>query len=164
DDRYLLERILLEMDSEHKIYERNDNSCEICFSCKEIYNDIVFLGGMEKKSLIMRFPNIPHDYVKHFTRGYFDGDGSVNKRNVGYLIGTYEFCNSLNLILRENGIRISSIKQKHPESGLDNNCYCLNIFKKLEFEKFEQFMCGEIKNNSLLLTRKHQNSTKNQCS
>lgn len=154
DDRYLLENILNEMKSSHKIYDDNDNSSKICFSCKEIYYDIIKLGGVENKSLIMKFPKIPKKYISDFIRGYFDGDGSINTRNTGYLIGTYEFCSKLKEILNSNGISESSIKQKHPERGIDNNCYCLNIFKQFEFSKFEKFVYHNVDENSIILKRK----------
>lgn len=48
---------------------------------KEIYNDIISLGGCERKSLVAKFPTIPEQYVRHFIRGYFDGDGSIRYRN-----------------------------------------------------------------------------------
>ena len=44
----------------------------------KIYNDILKLGGRPRKSLINRFPHMPKKYVRHFIRGYFDGDGSVS--------------------------------------------------------------------------------------
>lgn len=154
EDEYLLENILCEMGSNHKIYEKQDGSCEICFSSKEIYNDILLLGGKERKSLILEFPNIPHEYISHFIRGYFDGDGSINKNHTGYFIGTFEFCNSIKDILDKEGIIISSIKQKHPENGKDNNCYCLNIFKRSEFKKFESFIFKNMDESTLFLKRK----------
>lgn len=153
-DRYLLENILKDMNSDHKIYEKSDGSCEICFSSKDFYNDLLLLGGKERKSLILEFPNVPTEYINHFIRGYFDGDGSINKNHTGYLIGTYEFCASIKEILQNQGIEISSIKQKHPENGKDNNCYCLNIFKQSEFKKFENFMYQDTDKNSLYLKRK----------
>ena len=153
-DKYLLEAILKDMKSEHKIYDKSDGGCEINFSCKEIYNDIISLGGVERKSLILEFPTIPKEYISHFIRGYFDGDGSVNKGHTGYLIGTYEFCTSIHEILQSQGIEISSIKQKHPENGQDNNCYCLNIFRQSEFKKFEEYIFQDVDENTLYLKRK----------
>lgn len=153
-DKYLLENILQDMNSEHKIYEKSDGSCKICFSSKDFYNDLLTLGGKEKKSLVLEFPNIPEEYINHFIRGYFDGDGSINKNHTGYLIGTYEFCNSIKEILQSQGIEISSIRQKHPENGLDNNCYCLNIFRQSEFSKFENYMYQNVDEGTLYLKRK----------
>jgi len=35
------------------------------------------LVGTVDKTNSIHFPNIPHDYLRHFIRGYFDGDGSI---------------------------------------------------------------------------------------
>ena len=35
-------------------------------------------GIIQNKSLIIKFPNnIPNEFLRHFVRGYFDGDGGV---------------------------------------------------------------------------------------
>lgn len=47
-DKYLLQDILDEMKSEHKIYENKENCCYFIIGSKTIYNDIISLGGMEK--------------------------------------------------------------------------------------------------------------------
>lgn len=157
DDKYLLKQIDEEMQGQHKLY-KNRHCYSLMFSCKTIYQDIVMLGGKETKSLTLQFPNIPEQYLSHFIRGYFDGDGSVSQRgNSGYLIGTYEFCEQLNVVLKRNGINISSIKEKHPE--LCSNTYCLNIFKKEEFRKFSEFIYSDMDENSLYLYRKRNRNT-----
>jgi hypothetical protein len=80
-DKYLLEQILLLMDSQHTIYENKDESCLFCIGSKTIVFDIQKIGGKERKSLDLAFPIIPAEFMKDFIRGYFDGDGciSVNK-------------------------------------------------------------------------------------
>jgi hypothetical protein len=35
------------------------------------------LGITPRKSLTLKFPSIPEQYLSHFVRGYFDGDGSM---------------------------------------------------------------------------------------
>ncbi len=42
-----------------------------------LYNDLVGLGLYPKKSLTIKFPQVPKKYLAHFVRGYFDGDGCV---------------------------------------------------------------------------------------
>ncbi len=60
-------------------FNQNSNISVINFSSKQIamilrekYNIIPY--RKEKKFV---FPNIPKDLIRHFVRGYFDGDGSV---------------------------------------------------------------------------------------
>lgn len=60
------------------------------FRCRLIYKNKTFvenlknLGVVPRKSLILTFPynKIPDELIKHFIRGYFDGDGSISIYNV----------------------------------------------------------------------------------
>lgn len=45
---------------------------------KALFEDLKRLGFTQNKSLTMRFSRIPREFVQHFVRGYFDGDGCVN--------------------------------------------------------------------------------------
>eukprot|EP01084_Bolivina_argentea_P016220 30367_1 len=41
--------------------------------------DLIRLGCIPRKSLTLNWPkNIPDEYVHHFVRGYFDGDGCIH--------------------------------------------------------------------------------------
>lgn len=70
-----------------------------------MYNSLLKLGCIPRKSLVLKFPILSDDLIKHFIRGYFDGDGTVfisypknkNKTNTVYktivvgICGTKEF-------------------------------------------------------------------------
>lgn len=57
----------------------NYKSCRISFSSKELILDLIEHGCTPRKSLTLEFPSsVPDCYMRHFIRGYFDGDGSVN--------------------------------------------------------------------------------------
>ncbi|MFQ5405560.1 MAG: LAGLIDADG family homing endonuclease [Candidatus Micrarchaeia archaeon] len=45
--------------------------------------DLIQLGCLTRKSNRFSFPTVPSSFLKHFVRGYFDGDGSImiNKPN-----------------------------------------------------------------------------------
>ena len=46
---------------------------------KKMCNDLFNLGIVSNKSLTLQFPkNIPNSLIKHYLRGYFDGDGSIS--------------------------------------------------------------------------------------
>lgn len=54
---------------------------------KQLHQDLIKWGCVPQKSLILsKIPNIPRDYISHFIRGYFDGDGSLH-----YLKGTNNY-------------------------------------------------------------------------
>lgn len=63
-------------------------------SCKE---DLIKQGCVPKKSLILKFPTenqVPKDLIRHFIRGYFDGDGWFTNTESCFqigLIGTEDF-------------------------------------------------------------------------
>jgi len=104
-DFEIIEKIKNNMCSTYKIGKniKNMNGKELCtyrstMYSKEIYNDIIKLGGCERKSLVLKFPtSVPSKYIQHFIRGYFDGDGSI-RRTTRYplypsisIVGTYDF-------------------------------------------------------------------------
>lgn len=64
---------------------------------KQLHEDLIKWGCIPQKSLkLQTIPNIPRNYVSHFLRGYFDGDGSLhwvkatNNYRISFL-GTSEF-------------------------------------------------------------------------
>lgn len=42
-----------------------------------MYEDLIKLGFMPNKELRLKLPEMPKKYLRHFIRGYFDGDGCV---------------------------------------------------------------------------------------
>ena len=62
--------------------------------CKE---DLIKQGCMPKKSLILKFPTedqVPQNLIRHFIRGYFDGDGWFTNTEECFqvgIIGTEDF-------------------------------------------------------------------------
>jgi hypothetical protein len=89
-----------------KIYTR-DNCLNLIVSSKTVFQDIVMLGGQEKKSLILKMPFIPKEYLKDFIRGYFDGDGSIfyAKKDKAYYAtitcGNEQFLRALEVFLKQ---------------------------------------------------------------
>jgi hypothetical protein len=47
------------------------------FCSKEMYYDLIALGGMPNKSNVIGFPAIPDEFLVHFVRGFVDGDGTL---------------------------------------------------------------------------------------
>lgn len=62
---------------------KNPNWSDISYlqiNSKKVCQDLENLGCIQKKSLILEFPNksqVPENLIHHFIRGYFDGDGSI---------------------------------------------------------------------------------------
>jgi hypothetical protein len=69
---------------------------------KQAFDDLLRLGGSERKSLTLQWPAVPAEYVPHFIRGYIDGDGSLSwhgkphtKCPLMSAMGTEHFVNGL---------------------------------------------------------------------
>jgi hypothetical protein len=59
----------------HKKFKRS--IWKITLDSRRMFEDLVNLGCIPRKSLVIKFPSIEEDLLSHFVRGYFDGDGSV---------------------------------------------------------------------------------------
>ena len=61
---------------------KGHNTCRVNITNKHLKNVLVSYGCVPNKSLILKFPdkNIfkSEDLIKHFIRGYFDGDGCIS--------------------------------------------------------------------------------------
>src|SRR3989344_4990761 len=90
DDRDVIKKIKLAMEYEGPIHQKSrPSNKKISYSLRIcdpiIFNDLLALNVTERKSLTLCPPeNIPAVYLRHFIRGYFDGDGTVSMRNTRY--------------------------------------------------------------------------------
>ena len=87
-------------------YRSKTKSYRVIFGCQKVHDDLIRLGCVEKKSLILLFPSesiVSDSLIRHFVRGYFDGDGSISAyhnvrgdiRKTVSLLGTKEFLTDL---------------------------------------------------------------------
>lgn len=125
-DRDHLEKFRKAIKSNNKIGEsidrRYNSSPKIYhFSIKDkqLKSDLIKWGCVPNKSLTLtKIPNIPRDFVSHFIRGYFDGDGSLHWLNgtknfrISF-VGTEPF---LKDIQKELGLSLSLGQQKGNKS------------------------------------------------
>jgi len=90
--------------SDHKIgkktkhdkkYNKDYVSYRLGFRSIKIKQDLMKLGCTPRKSKTLEFPIIPNNLIRHFIRGYFDGDGCVRKGTTTYIsleiLGTEQF-------------------------------------------------------------------------
>lgn len=80
-----------------KLNGKEYKSYSFSFCSEKVKNDLIRLGCVPNKSLILNFPSetqVPSYLVKHFMRGYIDGDGSIintpNTQCINF-IGTENF-------------------------------------------------------------------------
>lgn len=116
---------------QYSIKYRNENSI----------NFLVKNGLTERKSLTMKFPNIPYNVLASFIRGYFDGDGSIilshTKYNiygqVSFASGSKDFLLGLQKALIDNfDIKSTLYDDRRPNT----HTKALKITKRKEIDKF----------------------------
>lgn len=106
DESHLL-KMKKSMNSNHPIKKRTHKNCfkgveyvhdsTLRIASKKLFYDLCRLGCVPNKSLTLQFPDehkIPKELVRHFIRGYFDGDGSVThtaKTKTCSILGTEDF-------------------------------------------------------------------------
>src|SRR5690625_4863412 len=101
-EKYILKNIRSEIKSNHPIIKNKKTGVYILnLNSKIMRKDLMDIHGvMPNKARTIKFPTIPDEYLSHFIRGYFDGDGFVNyeKYFVSIVGGSEEFM----LTLRDN--------------------------------------------------------------
>lgn len=112
---------------------------ELCINRKKITNDLARLGVMPAKSLIIKFPTkeqVPQDLVRHFVRGVFDGDGSINKSGV-MICGSYDFIFGLKELLP---CTVTNIYQRYRDRNPEDSAHQLFIGRSIEINKFFEWI------------------------
>lgn len=117
---------------------------------------------MPNKSKVLKFPEVPDDLVRHFIRGYFDGDGCVSYRlqldkrynklrqflTIRFICGNRSFLKSLRDVLQVSAqVGNGSISRA-------NGSYQLQYAMRDSIIFFGYFYKGVSKN--CYLERKHQ--------
>lgn len=131
----------------------------------KMVEDLEKLGCTERKTYILTMPDIPEKYIRHFIRGYFDGDGSIshniNPKRLSKvrisLVGFNNFLVGIEKVLQKNNLfyikhKISSNKVTNKVDI--NNYFCsINFYSKQDKQKFLDFL---YKNSHIYLDRKYQ--------
>lgn len=106
----------------------SDNICKMCkiaYYSRSLFENLVRCGCVQRKSKIITMPLdiVPEELMRHFIRGYFDGDGSCGiyahsqRKYLKYprakiTCGSHDFVNQLKEYLNNNGIRCGIITSK----------------------------------------------------
>jgi DNA-binding transcriptional regulator WhiA len=110
-------------------------------------------GFHSRKTFTIDLPNIDEDFIHHFIRGYFDGDGSFSFNPIKHKIHTNIVCASENFrnnlleILNKNGIDVKyySDISLHIQDKLGNLKFYNYIYRDSKIylnrkkEKYEEF-------------------------
>ncbi|MDI6840675.1 MAG: LAGLIDADG family homing endonuclease [bacterium] len=175
-DYSLLLKVKNLMKSTHPIIRPNKNQPNLYmfrFARDEIINDLIKLGMVQHKSLILKFPQIPQQFLRHFIRGCWDGDGTVflekgaNKGlRTSYTSGSKEFIYTMEQLLQtEAGLSKQKIyrrgksfyfKYGHTDSVKLFHYFYGNVSPDMYLErKYKKFLEGMKTNRSMHLFKNY---------
>lgn len=167
EDVYILERIRREIGSERELdFLDYSNKHDFGYIYKNQYRLLLFSsymcnslenkGMLQNKSLILQFPNediLPKELIRHFIRGYFDGDGSVTFSENGNcritITSTECFCKEIKKYIYEE-IKINSYI--YDASNHNDITKVLSIGGKNNVKKFLDYI---YKDADIYLIRKY---------
>jgi len=174
-DKHILETFKICIDSSKPLYVKRcdiDNkrkiktkqkAYELVINSKHMSAQLARLGCVQAKSLILEFPSediVPSNLIRHFIRGYFDGDGCCyiskpkNYKVTNYgieIMSTKMFCDSISTIIKN-------------ELSISTRVYDIDILKyksitkKLRFSginKVFTFLDWIYKDSNIYLNRKY---------
>ena len=144
----IVERITKRNNKEYKSY------CS-SFSSAAVKQNLIKLGCVPKKSLILTFPSehqVPRQFIHHFIRGYIDGDGYIQydlqKHKYRIVVcGTLDFLTGIQqtLLITNNS---------HIRKNIEENIYTLNIEQKKIVERIMELLYNDA---TIFLPRKKIN-------
>ena len=120
---------------------------------EKIKKDLINLGCTPQKSLILKFPTddkVPKELIRHFIRGYFDGDGSLcvtEKTKSIDILGTYDFLYQLCL---ESNIATSKIYVSKSKS---NKVFRIVLGSRIDLYNFPKYIYDDC---DIYLDRKYE--------
>jgi len=160
DDQYLLQKMLMCMKSNSKIYVHK-NMARLSLRSKYIIESIKLLGGTERKSCTCEMPLMPPEYLPDFVRGYFDGDGCIwyNKIDCCYesefCSGSERLINSLFILLKDKIPNLHGrISIRKNNGGWSNSVLYLIKFGRNDTIRLRNFMYAN--DPVLFLKRKYE--------
>lgn len=125
-------------------YHKIQKKCTFVLGNKHLSNRLYELGAVYNKTLVLQFPNyIPKQYLSHFIRGYFDGDGSLSIRNNGKngMTGSLHICSSNTFVEQLVEIVYKEIGVKGRIDYSSNGNYAVyNININRDIKKFLEWM------------------------
>lgn len=122
-DLHHIEKFKAFMGINNKIcYREKSKAYRISFRSEKCKNDLIDKGCTPRKSLTLNFPTeqqVPTYLIKHFIRGYFDGDGWFTNTDSCFqvgIIGTQNFLQGFLDIVNNINIQ-NKIFNVHRENG-----------------------------------------------
>ena len=164
-DRLLLQRFSNELNSTYTIEEK-DYSFRLRIHSVSLVRSIAKFGIIPNKTKILDFPNVPKYLLRHFIRGFLDGDGWISMRNkrksneinLGFVNGSKLFMEGLIMAIRSNvrvnGKNLRTIN-KVSKGGVKSVYYSLDFYSNDAYNLI-RYLFDDLTDNDLFLFRKYQ--------
>jgi len=153
-DEYLLEKLIIDLESTYKLSKQVKDtflSYKLEVNSSKMANDLINLGCVPNKSLILLPPNLTDKFISHFIRGYFDGDGSIGKYNGRIkfsLLGTNELLTWILNYFKNKGMKTT------PKISKRKNIYTFQVNSNSDIELIENILYNS--SNDYHLKRKKE--------
>jgi hypothetical protein len=153
-DEYLLEKLIIDLGSTYKLTKQIKDeflSYKLEVNSSKMDDDLINLGCIPNKSLILMPPNLKDKFIPHFIRGYFDGDGSIGKyggRLKFSLLGTNELLVWVLNFFKNKGMKTT------PKISKKKNIHSIQVNSKLDIELIENILYNS--SNDYYLKRKKE--------
>jgi hypothetical protein len=153
-DEYLLEKLIIDLGSTYKLTKQIKDeflSYKLEVNSSKMADDLINLGCIPNKSLILMSPNLKDKFIPHFIRGYFDGDGSIGKyggRLKFSLLGTNELLVWVLNFFKNKGMKTT------PKISKKKNIHSIQVNSKLDIELIENILYNS--SNDYYLKRKKE--------
>ncbi len=168
-DKNILVKIKRALKATYPIKLQRGTSYRFRVSNQILIEGAIRRGLLPKKNIRNELPNIPFDYLRHFIRGYLDGDGwmIIRKRDnnnkevdIGFSSGNRMFLEDLkNMITKSTGtIATKGVRKKlkiTPKKILSTT-YMLEYYTSKAI-KIAQWLYEDLKRDDLFLNRKYEN-------
>lgn len=154
-DEYLLEKFIIDLESTYKLRKQIKDgflSYKLEINSSKMTDDLINLGCIPNKSLILLPPkNLKDEFICHFIRGYFDGDGSIGRydgRLKFSLLGTNELLTWILIFFKHKGMITT------PKIGKKKNIYSIQVNSQTDIELIEDILYTS--SNEYYLKRKKE--------
>jgi intein/homing endonuclease len=154
DDAYILERFSLALcpNTPKELYFRDrvtptsketHRYARLTVYSKKICEDLDRLGCMPNKSVLLKFPSyLRPNLLRHFMRGYFDGDGSISLTGSVSITSSHLFCQECSQFLLENlHVKSEVYPRKNYSTISIHQQSSASIFLRWIYKDFDETLC-----------------------
>lgn len=150
NDREIIKVFTHLLETERPIYCYNDRSHSLTIRNERLHQSLVNLGMLPRKSWKeLSLPSIGIWLLRHFLRGFYDGDGSfylskIQKGKYVYLCasltcGSYNFLEQIKNLL-ESYLRITFNKIRFDDKGNGTGSYLLRLSRRNDIRIFTDYL------------------------